>query len=68
MTPKPLPEIHRCACGNDAEISHPLPKRWYVDCPQPLNMFCWTGPSRETRTEAVEAWNELMSRAARGKR
>jgi hypothetical protein len=52
-----LPKIVKCRCGKKGRIVEPCMVGSYVTC---QNEKCWWGPLRDTKREAIEAWNEVM--------
>jgi len=47
-------------CKEETEVGIGVnPKYYYVSCFN-LDNFCWTGPEKKTKQEAIKAWNEVM--------
>ena len=50
--------MNPCKCGKSPQVSAIAELGFYVECAG--TEYCWSGPMRETESEAIQAWDKLM--------
>lgn len=56
--PEKEPEIAKCVCGGQAILQGE--NLYWVRCSR--TNYCWSGPQKPTRSQAVLAWNQVMEK------